>query len=84
MICKFNAAAYLRTITGEITQHATVKKLKIRSLFADIRPLRPPEAANSGPMVGFQLLHSVEKDVKRDSEEFMSDDDIRVGFVCRD
>lgn len=74
----------LRAITGKIAQHATVKKLQIRSLFTDIGPLRAPKAANSGPVVSFQLLHSMQKNVKRDTEEFVSDDDVWVGFVSCD
>jgi hypothetical protein len=32
-----------------------------------------PETANSGPMVGFQFLHPMKKNIKRDSKKFMSD-----------
>ena len=74
----------LCTITGKIAQHAAIKELQIRSLFSDIGPLQTPKAANSGPVVSFQLLHSMQKDVKRDAKEFVSNDDVWVGFVSCD
>jgi hypothetical protein len=52
-------------------------------LFTNIGPLGAPKAANSGPVVGFQLLHSMQKDVKGDTQEFVPDDNIWIGFVCR-
>jgi hypothetical protein len=74
----------LCTITGKITQHAAIKELQIRSLFSDIGPLRTPKAANSGPVVSFQLLHLMQKDIKRDTNEFMFYNDIWVSFVSCD
>lgn len=51
----------LCTVTGQIAHQSTTEEFKISSLPSDIWPLRSPESANTGPMIGFQVSHALQK-----------------------
>jgi hypothetical protein len=72
---------HLGTITGKITKQSSVEEPQIRTLSPDTRPFRAPEAADSGPVICFEVAHAVEQYVQVNTQKLVANKDVGIGFV---
>lgn len=61
-----------------------MKETDVGTLSTNVGPLHATEATETGPVIDFELAHAMKKDIEGDTEELVSDDNIRVGFVKSD
>lgn len=74
-------STYLGTVARKVTKHPPSQKLDVRALLSNIRPFGSSEPAQPRPMIGFQITHTVQQDVERNSKKVMPHDNVWVGLV---
>lgn len=73
--------AHLGAIAGQVANHSSAEELDVRALFADVRPLLHPEAADARPVLGLVLPQAVEQNVERDADKVVPDNHVRVRLL---